>query len=155
MWKKLLLRPSAAGEITNESFTSSNGSTIRNAKTGRMNHSTTFRWAVWRNSGSFTDEIQTCQGTIGSPTPRWDVHKRAQRSTSGSRDEGVGGLHLAHGTKNYENEEKTRFSCNHDKAADPAPDEECTRPKLLRVRKTVQNRRIDLLATDPDRQNRR
>jgi len=41
------------------------------------------------------------------------------------------------------------------KAADPAPDEECTRSKPLRVRKTGQNRRIDLLATDSDRQNRR
>ena len=39
--------------------------------------------------------------------------------------------------------------CNN--AADPAPDEECTRPKPLRVRKTVQNRHIDLLATDSDR----
>jgi len=52
------------------------------------------------------------------------------------------------------NEEKTRFSRNHDKAADPAPDEECTRPKLLRIRKTVQNRCINLLATDSDRRNR-
>ena len=42
--------------------------------------------------------------------------------------------------------------CN--KAAEPAPDEECTRPKPLRVRKTVQNRRTDLLATDSDWQNR-
>ena len=42
--------------------------------------------------------------------------------------------------------------CN--KAADPAPDEECTRLKPLRVRKTVQNRRIDFLATDSDRRNR-
>jgi len=73
---------------------------------------------------------------------------------SGSRDAGVGGLHLAHGTKNYKNEEKTRFSGNHDKAADPVPDKECTRPKLLRIRKTVQNRRTNLLATDSDRGNR-
>jgi len=40
-------------------------------------------------------------------------------------------------------------------AADRAPDEECTRPKPLRVRKAVQNRHIDLSATDPDRRNRR
>ena len=64
-----------------------------------------------------------------------------------------------HGTKNStkvaRTKEKTRFSGNHDKAADPAPDEECTRPKPFRVRKTVQNRRIDLLATDLDRRNRR
>jgi len=57
--------------------------------------------------------------------------------------------------KNCKNEEKTRFSGNHDKAADPVPDKECTRPKLLRIRKTVQNRRIDLLATDSNRRNRR
>jgi len=38
-------------------------------------------------------------------------------------------------------------------AADQAPGEECTRPKLLRVRKTIQNRRIDLSATDSDRRN--
>ena len=30
------------------------------------------------------------------PTPRRDVHKRTRRSMSGSRDEGVGGLHLTH-----------------------------------------------------------
>ena len=35
------------------------------------------------------------------------------------------------------------------------PDEECTWPKPLRVRKTVQNRHIDLSATDSDRRNRR
>ena len=46
-------------------------------------------------------------------------------------------------------------SHKHSKAADRAPDEECTRPKPLRVRKTVQNRRIDLSATDLDRRNRR
>jgi len=57
--------------------------------------------------------------------------------------------------KLQERRKKTRSSCNHDKAADPAPDEECTRPKPLRVRKTVQNRRIDLSATDLDRRNRR
>jgi len=39
------------------------------------------------------------------------------------------------------------------KAANPVPDEECRRPKPLRVRKTVQNRCIDLLATDSDRRN--
>jgi len=49
---------------------------------------------------------------------------------------------------------KTRFSGNHE-AADRAPDEEYTWPKPLRVRKTVQNRRIDLSATDSDRWNRR
>jgi len=41
----------------------------------------------------------------------------------------------------------------HSKAADRAPDEECMQPKPLRVRKTIQNRRIDLLATDSDRRN--
>jgi len=40
-------------------------------------------------------------------------------------------------------------------AADQASDEECTRPKPLRIRKTVQNRRIDLSVTDSDRRNRR
>ena len=40
-------------------------------------------------------------------------------------------------------------------AADRAPDEEGMRPKPLTVRKTVQNRRIDLSATDADRRNRR
>jgi len=40
-------------------------------------------------------------------------------------------------------------------ATDRAPGEECTRPKLLRIRKTVQNRRIDLSATDSDRRNQR
>jgi len=30
-----------------------------------------------------------------------------------------------------ERRKKTRFSGNHDKAADPAPDEECTRPKTV------------------------
>ena len=41
------------------------------------------------------------------------------------------------------------------KAADQAPDNECTRSKPLRVRATVQNRCVDLLATDWDRRNRR
>ena len=51
---------------------------------------------------------------------------------------------------------RTGLSGNHGKAADPAPGEECTRPKKpLRVRKTVQNRRIDLSAADLDRRNRR
>jgi len=45
-------------------------------------------------------------------------------------------------------------SCKHSKAADWEPDEEYTRPKPFRVRKTVQNRCIDISATDPDRQNR-
>ena len=40
-----------------------------------------------------------------------------------------------------------------DQAADPATDKECTRSRPLRVRKTVQKRHIDLLATDSDRQN--
>jgi len=57
--------------------------------------------------------------------------------------------------KTTRTKKKTRFSGSHDKAADPVPDEECTRPILLRIRKTVQNRRIDLLATDSDRRNRR
>jgi len=67
MWKKFCPRSSAAGEITNESYTSSNGSTIRNEKTGQKNLLTTFRWAVWKNSGSFTNETQTHRGTTGSP----------------------------------------------------------------------------------------
>jgi len=57
--------------------------------------------------------------------------------------------------KLQERRKKTRFLGNPDKAADLAPDEECARPKPLRVRKTVQNRRIDLSATDLDRRNRR
>jgi len=40
-------------------------------------------------------------------------------------------------------------------APDRAPDEEYTRLKPFRVWKTVQNRRIDLSATDSDRRNRR
>jgi len=43
MWKKLCPRLNAAEGITSEFFTSSNGSTIRNAKTGWKNHSTTFQ----------------------------------------------------------------------------------------------------------------
>jgi len=42
-WKKLCPRSSVAKEITNESYISSNGSTIQNAKTGQKNRSTTFR----------------------------------------------------------------------------------------------------------------
>jgi len=38
MSTKLCPRLNAAGEITRESYTSSSGLTIRNAKTGRMNH---------------------------------------------------------------------------------------------------------------------
>jgi len=43
MSKKLYPRSNAAREITTEFYTSSNGSTTRNARTGRKNHSTTFQ----------------------------------------------------------------------------------------------------------------
>jgi len=127
---------------------------------------------VWKNFRSSTNGIQTRRGTTDSPTPRRNVHRRARRSTSGSRDEGVGGLHLIHThtrdarLTNVRRKSKIRKQpgerptsrapipqCN--KAADPAPDEECTRPKPLRVRKTIQNKRINLLANNLNRRNRR
>jgi len=59
------------------------------------------------------------------------------------------------GTKKHNDQQKDPLLGQPRKAADPAPGEECTRPNLLRIRKTVQNRRIDLSATDSDRRNRR
>ena len=111
-----------------------------------------------------------CRETIDSPTPRRDVHKRARRSPKDSRDEGHHRLsphtkssaQIDPGTeirKQGTTRKKTRFSGNDPtstaKAADRAPDEECTRLKPLRVRKTIQNRRINLSATDSDLCNRR
>ena len=58
--------------------------------------------------------------------------KRARRSTSSSRDEGVGGLHLTH---TYNNPKKDPLlghqahQCS--KAADLVPDAECTRKKNI------------------------
>ena len=43
MSRKLCPRSNAAGEITKGSYTSSSGSTIRNSRIGRKNHSTTFQ----------------------------------------------------------------------------------------------------------------
>ena len=112
MWKKLCPQSSAAEETTNQSYTSSNGLTIRNARTGRRNHSTTFWSAVWRNSGSFIDEIQTCRGTTGSHTPRREVHKRAQQSMSGSRMKGLEDFiphtFMTHGKPTFERNSKRR-----------------------------------------------
>jgi len=64
---KSCLRRSAGGEIISEFSTWSNGSTIRNERIGRKNHLTTSRYAVWRNSESFIDEIRTRRGTTGYP----------------------------------------------------------------------------------------
>ena len=67
MWTRLCPWLNAAGETTNESSTWSNGLTIRNARIGRKNHSTTSQYTAWGNSGSFTNIIQTHRKTTGSP----------------------------------------------------------------------------------------
>jgi len=67
MWRKLCLSSNVAEETTNEFYIWSNGLTILNVRTGRKNRSTTFQLAVRRNSGSFTNETQTHQGTTGMP----------------------------------------------------------------------------------------
>jgi len=71
-----------------------NGLTIRNAVTGKKNHSTTLWKVVWRHYGNITDETQRHRGTTDSPTPRQDVHKGAQQSMTGSRGKGVEGPYL-------------------------------------------------------------
>jgi len=59
MWKKLCPQLSAAEGITSESYTSSNGSTIRIKKTGQKNSSTTSRKEDWRNFKNSIDETPT------------------------------------------------------------------------------------------------
>jgi len=83
------------------------------------------------------------KGTIGSPrTPRARLESTPE---------------LKPETRNHPKKDPLlgHRSHKHSKAAYWAPDKECTRPKPLRVRKTIQNRRIDLSATDSDRRNRR
>jgi len=84
--------------------------------------------------------VTSTKGTIGSPHT-----KRARfESTPEPKSE----------TRSNPKEDPL-LGQGHNKAADPAPDEECMRTKNVRVRKAVQNRCIDLLATDTDWQNRR
>jgi hypothetical protein len=52
------------------SWASSSGLTFPTDGIGPKSHSTTSQLAVWRNSESFIDEIQTCRGTTGSPMSR-------------------------------------------------------------------------------------
>ena len=59
MWKKLCPQLSAAEGITSESYTLSNGSTIRNKKTGQKNPSTTSWKEDWRNFENSIDETPT------------------------------------------------------------------------------------------------
>ena len=67
MWTKLCPRSNAAEETTRESSTLSNGLTIRNAKTGQKNHSTTFG----RRSGETSRVSSTKSGRAkGLPTCR-------------------------------------------------------------------------------------
>ena len=59
-------RSNVAEEITNESSTSSNGSTTLNRKTGRKNHSTTSQKVAGKNFGNFIGETQIRRKTIAS-----------------------------------------------------------------------------------------
>ena len=112
---------------------------------------------AWRNSKSFIDGIQVHRGTTGSLMTSWDVYRRARQSTSGSRVEGVGGLHLTHTQKTFFSGKK-QLSANAKTTEKPPiwhPVRSAHDRDTLRVRKTVQNRCVDLLATGLDQRNQR
>jgi len=82
------------------------------------------------------------------------AHRGLDQFHRGSGGSGLKGRKTS-APKHYEIDKKTRFSGSHEKPPAQRLTKSACGRKTLRVRKTVQNRHIDLLATDSDQRNRR